>query len=418
MIPHYTHHLHVSEYSQSHIVRSSLRVSPDTAATDPVSRLKVELEDVLKISTPVLMVVSLMLLIVVCTMIMLCDYQYKKSKYSVWKAGLDMSSRCNSPGGDYRQCASMTDISTVSDYDYTPLLSQSVTAGSRTRVCPLPVGGSKSVPVTPVTANRRRRLLRRSETVEDYKIKLKKNKRKFSLPQKISKSKLYMSVSTIDRDMEQDEFVRESSDKISDIKTASSRLKKVSNKKRRTRRRHVAESTDSDLTRTGSEATLQPGGSVSGISSKASNSEFSSCVSLSGELEYDLYDCHIDNVMAAPGSMFAPAYWDTGDRTPSLELEMGDLFPADHVDSPSPVTLRHGRQDTCLVSSITSDLTASISSAVSNTTLVGDRDNTVMDNMDISCYHSAGEEDFSVKMDKQKIMNLTHIEDEIQYVDD
>ena len=43
-------------------------------------------------------------------------------------------------------------------------------------------------------------------------------------------------------------------------------------------------------------------------------SEFSSCVSLSGELEYDLYDCHIDNVMAAPGSMFAPAYWDAGDR--------------------------------------------------------------------------------------------------------
>ena len=43
-------------------------------------------------------------------------------------------------------------------------------------------------------------------------------------------------------------------------------------------------------------------------------SEFSSCVSLSGELEYDLYDCHIDNVMAAPGSMFAPAYWDVGDR--------------------------------------------------------------------------------------------------------
>ena len=54
------------------------------------------------------------------------------------------------------------------------------------------------------------------------------------------------------------------------------------------------------------------GASVSGISWKASTSEFSSCVSLSQELEYDLYDCHIDNVMAAPGSMFAPAYWDSG----------------------------------------------------------------------------------------------------------
>ena len=37
-------------------------------------------------------------------------------------------------------------------------------------------------------------------------------------------------------------------------------------------------------------------------------SEFSRCVSLSRELEYDLYDCHIDNVMADP------AYWDLRDR--------------------------------------------------------------------------------------------------------
>ena len=44
--------------------------------------------------------------------------------------------------------------------------------------------------------------------------------------------------------------------------------------------------------------------------------EFPSFVSLSGELEYTLtlYYCHIDNVMAAPGSMFAPAYKDVGDR--------------------------------------------------------------------------------------------------------
>ena len=37
-------------------------------------------------------------------------------------------------------------------------------------------------------------------------------------------------------------------------------------------------------------------------------SEFSRCVSLSRELEYDLYDCHIDIVMADS------AYWDVGDR--------------------------------------------------------------------------------------------------------
>ena len=186
-----------------------------------------------------------------------------------------------------------------------------------------PVSGSKSVPVTPAPSNRRRRLLRRSETVEDYKIKLggrgSKTKRKLSLPQKVSRSKLYTSVSTIDRG-ELDESVKESSDQISDIKSVSTRLKKVTAKRKR-RRRSAAESSESDLARTGSEMTLRPGTSRSEFSpgpgsrsGAVTGSEFSSCVSLSGELEYDLYDCHIDNVMAAPGSMFAPAYWDGGDR--------------------------------------------------------------------------------------------------------
>ena len=185
-----------------------------------------------------------------------------------------------------------------------------------------PVSGSKSVPVTPAPSHRRRRLLRRSETVEDYKIRLgdraRSSKRKLSLPQKVSRSKLYTSVSTIDRD---DESVKESSDKISDIKSVSTRLKKVTAKRKR-RRRSAAESSESDLARTGSEMTLRPGNSRSEFSpapgsrsGAVTGSEFSSCVSLSGELEYDLYDCHIDNVMAAPGSMFAPAYWDAGDRS-------------------------------------------------------------------------------------------------------
>ena len=43
------------------------------------------------------------------------------------------------------------------------------------------------------------------------------------------------------------------------------------------------------------------------------------------DLEYDLYDCDLDNAMAAPGSMFAPAYW--ADTTPTIELELGQLFP-------------------------------------------------------------------------------------------
>ena len=96
----------------------------------PASLLRSELSSVLQISTPVLLVVSLMLLIVVCTLVMLCDYQVKRAKYSDWKKTAALSvSRSSSPGpeADYRQCglgASMTDISLVSDCDYTPLIQE------------------------------------------------------------------------------------------------------------------------------------------------------------------------------------------------------------------------------------------------------------------------------------------------------
>ena len=226
----------VSEYSHAHVV-SSLR--SEHTSHQPWTGWK----HLLQLSSPVLMVVSLLALIVVCTLVMLCDYTYKKKKYTNWKENLDIS-RCESPGGaEYQQCASMTDISLLEDNDYTPLIPRSV---SRLRVPAI----SKSVPVTPVTSHRRRRLLRRSETVEDYKLKLKKNKRKLSLPPKVSKSKLYMSVSTIDREAEegQEESLKESLDKISDINHAIHapiRLKKLGPKKRR-KRRSVAESSDSD----------------------------------------------------------------------------------------------------------------------------------------------------------------------------
>ena len=63
-------------------------------------------------------------------------------------------------------------------------------------------------------------------------------------------------------------------------------------------------------------------GSKDTLRHTASVSEFSSH---SGEMEYDMYDYDLDNAMAAPGSMFAPAYWEDG--TPTLELELGQLFP-------------------------------------------------------------------------------------------
>ena len=139
-------------------------------------------------------------------------------------------------------------------------MTHSPVSRSRSRLFVPPVPGSKSVPVTPAPSHRRRRLLRRSETVEDYKLKT-KIKRKLSLPQKVSRSKLYTSVSTIDRG-ELAESVKESSDQISDIQSVSTRLKKVTAKRKR-RRRSAAESSESDLARTGSETTLRPGTAAS-----------------------------------------------------------------------------------------------------------------------------------------------------------
>ena len=140
------------------------------------------------------------------------------------------------------------------------MVTHSLVSRSRSRLFVPPVPGSKSVPVTPAPSHRRRRLLRRSETVEDYKLKT-KTKRKLSLPQKVSRSKLYTSVSTIDRG-ELAESVKESSDQISDIQSVSTRLKKVTAKRKR-RRRSAAESSESDLARTGSETTLRPGTAAS-----------------------------------------------------------------------------------------------------------------------------------------------------------
>ena len=81
---------------------------------------------------------------------------------------------------------------------------------------------------------------------------------------------------------------------------------------------------------------------------------------------------------------------------------------------------------------MTSDLTASISSAVSNSTLVGESLEEASTRekgggvMDISGYHSEDEDqeeeeelEVGVRAAKQEIMNLTHItEDDIQFADD
>ena len=187
--------------------------------------------------------------------------------------------------------------------------------------------------------------------------------RKLSLTgRRVSRAAVYESVSTVDRDTEDSAHAQEEADKIADIGSlaVSARLRRTAASTRQRQRRPrrsapaaaaaaAADSSESDLARTGSESTLR----ARAVSPPTS--EFSSCVSLSGagELEYDLYDCHIDNAMAAPGSLFAPAPWD---MTPGLELEMEELFPVtgprdERDECDSPVTRRHATsRDTCLVS--------------------------------------------------------------------
>jgi hypothetical protein len=380
------------------------------------------MKKVLKLSTPILLVVCLTILMVLCTLIMLVDYQIKKVKYTHWKAHPTSGYSTPTEGCQSYELVEdiHTSLSTISDY--APLVVKNVNKES----IKAEMQQSKSVPATPARTSRRK-LLRRSETMREDKIRM-RNKRKISLPRKVSKSKLHLSLDTIDGDDEREDNLRESCDKLADIKPL--KMKKAIPRRRRKRPSNTSsstavESSSSSLHKTGSEDTLKQAKSVS---------EFS-CNSM--ELEYDLYDCHIDNAMAMPGSLFAPAYWDA-DLTPTEELELEQLFKDaaveaedrlgreesseatnsdDKQDRPSsrtsPVVLRFGKTARKpLITSITSDLTTSISSAISNTTLVGDM-------MDTSCYYSGEEETSSLifKKERSEIMNLTHIE-EIQFVDE
>jgi hypothetical protein len=70
-----------------------------------------------------------------------------------------------------------------------------------------------------------------------------------------------------------------------------------------------------------------------------------SCISGEPEMEFDLYDCDIDNVMRAPGSMFAAAYWDCDEAaTPTLDLEMVQLFPKEEAEE-EVVQCRNNRRN-------------------------------------------------------------------------
>lgn len=200
-----------------------------------------------------------------------------------------------------------------------------------------------------------------------------------------------------------------------------------------------------------SSTTLQSSNSQDTLKPTSSLSEFSdggqSCMS-GAELEFDLYDCNIENVGTYPGSMFAHP-WANGDRDgeqmfegrlSSLggeDFQLTELFPAHsyYMNGGANGTLkrdplaRNGRLgfDEDMIQSRTSDLTASVTSAD-----LGASGYYVISEPDPN-YQTEEDEDETKETDRlldlyavratrrhhpSAIMNLTHIDDDISFADD
>ena len=127
---------------------------PPATATPP-SLLPAPLHHFLKVSTPILLLVALVVVIVICTVVMVADFHIKKAKYRKWKAlppsGLTTPIKgCLTFSRERQLFASLSTIS-----DYVPLV-----ASEPARA----VAATRSLPASPAP-RRRRRLLRRSETL-------------------------------------------------------------------------------------------------------------------------------------------------------------------------------------------------------------------------------------------------------------
>ena len=176
-------------------------------------------------------------------------------------------------------------------------------------------------------------------------------------------------------------------------------------------------------------------GSISTLKATTSLSEFSEHSYHSGdpELEYDLYDCDLNNVSAVPGSLFAPKlYYDltpTGDENDE-EFELTELFPMLRPDSsnhPRKQIASNGGQQ--MVNSLTSDLTASVTSEdlTQRDSVYYNSDN--LEDSVYSCYDDGGtaETDHLLRsknnippaprLKRPQLLNLTHIDD-ISFADE
>ena len=175
--------------------------------------------------------------------------------------------------------------------------------------------------------------------------------------------------------------------------------------------------------RAGSRDTLKPTSSISEFSTQSGDPE----------LEFDLYDYNLDNVAYNPGSHFAAPvavnYWRHTadfdfDATPTAEeFTLTELFPHSENNNPSPPGGGIGGADTMLRSR-TSDLTASVTSADLGTPVYAP-----MAGADDSSDCGSGVGYGAVETDmllgrvasskaRPQILNLTHIDDEIDYADD
>ena len=299
------------------------------------------LEDIFNLISPLLVLMVLIFIVLFCSLVMVTDYLVKKARYTKWKARPE--SNLNSPEhcSTYTAQGPYNSLSTISEY--IPLCAES-------RESEIQVDNQI---VTPVKRRRRRRLLRRRETLSDWCINKRTETRKSSLPARISLSRSISSRDSVDSPRQPVSLPltkpRPSSTRSRSIRSAQESVRDSAS---------TISGPGQELDRSGSEMTLRPAASVSGFS----------CTSNEQELEYDLYDCDLGNAMAAPGSMFAPAYWDC-DVTPTLDLELTELFPAEGVEV---VEMREAGRRGPHMTSITSDLTSSMSSAVSRSTLVGE----------------------------------------------
>lgn len=126
------------------------------------------------------------------------------------------------------------------------------------------------------------------------------------------------------------------------------------------------------------------------------------------ELELDLYDYNLENVVSGhPTSFFAPPTYIDYDATPTVEdFEMTEIFRS------TPDVVRRRRNDQTMVNSRTSDLTESVTSADLK---LKDDDNEEEEEVDDEEPHET--DSLLSKKKPYKMLNLTHIDDDISYAD-